>query len=157
MTFYWRVRKGKVYVGNEQRNYEILVYDLNGGLIRKIRKEYTKVQYPEEYRNATLEMAKNNPLAGPPEYSPPFNSFFIDDDDRLFVMTYENGESKEEYVHDIFNPEGIFVGRARLGLSYPVTRSLLPRRVVVKNSHYYRLRYKESGHVEIVVYRMIWE
>ncbi len=155
-TFYWRIRNGKVYAGNEQRNYEILVYDLNGTLLRKIRKEYTRVPYPEDYRNATLEIAKNNPSVGTLDFTPPFNSFFIDDDDLLFVMTYENGEAKEEYVHDIFNSEGIFVGRARLGLSYPVTRSLLPRRVIVKNSHYYRLRYKESGHVEVIVYKMIW-
>lgn len=156
-TFYWRVRNGKIFVGNEQRGYEILVYDFDGNLLQKIRKEYNRVKYPDKFKKETEEIAKNNPEVGPWDYCPPFNSFFIDDDDRLFVMTYEQDENEEEYIYDIFNESGILTGRKSIGLTYAVTRSLLPRRAIAKNSRYYRLRYKDSGYVELIVYKMLWQ
>jgi len=155
-TFYWRVKNGKIYIGNEQRGYEIWIFDFSGNLLKKIKKEYEAVKYPDEYRKQTEEIAKNNPDVGPWDYCPPFNSFFIDDDNRLFVMTYKQDENKEEYIHDIFNETGIFIGRKSIGLTYAVTRSLLPRRAVIKNDRYYRLRYKYSGYVELIVYKTVW-
>jgi hypothetical protein len=156
-TFYWRVRNGNIYVGNEQRGYEIWKYDLNGKLLLKIRKEYIPVKYPEDYRKATMEIIKNNPQVGLLDHMPPLNSFFIDDENRLLVMTYESGDKNEEYMHDIFDEEGVFIGKKSIGLSYAVTRSLLPRRTIAKNNRLYRLRYKENGFVELIVYRMTWE
>ena len=42
VPFYWRVAGDPVYVGNGRRGYEIRVYDLNGNLLRKIRKDFIR-------------------------------------------------------------------------------------------------------------------
>jgi hypothetical protein len=47
-----------------------------------------------------------------PENFPPFQRlFFTDDEGQLFVITYEKGKNLREFIYDIFNSEGTFVGR----------------------------------------------
>ena len=155
--FYWRIKNGLIYVGNQQRGYDIWVFDFDGNLIRKIRKEHMDVEYPEKFRLAVKKMAERRPEIYPMEYTPPFNSFFIDDDGRLYVMTYEQGENQEEYTHDIFNRDGIFIGRKSLGMTYMMGQALNNLKANARNNRYYRLRYKEeSGYAELIVYEMIW-
>lgn len=100
-------------------------------------------------------MAKRRPGLYSPEYTPPHNSFFIDDDDFLFVMTYEKGNGFDEYVYDIFNEKGIFIGRASLGLSGFLGRALNRSNAVIRNNRYYRIRFKEDDYVELIVYKVL--
>jgi hypothetical protein len=159
ISWYWRVADDRIYVGNEQRGYELWVFDLQGNLLRKIRKDYHPVPYPEEFRQQTEKLAAAQPGLNlvALKNMPPFNSFFPDDEGRLFVMTYEPGERKEEFVHDIFNPEGIFIGRIPLGKYGILGRSLNHQRATIKNGRFYRLFFKESGFPELLVYKMVWD
>ncbi len=158
LLHYWRTKNGLIYVGNQQRDYEILVFNLNGELIRKIRKEYTAIEYPERFRLAVEKMAERRPEIYPLEFNPPFNSFFIDDTSRLYVMTYEQGESSEEYIHDIFNDEGLFVSRQKFGMTYMMGQALNNLKANARYDRYYQLRYKEElGYAELIVYKMIWQ
>jgi hypothetical protein len=148
----WKAREDKIYVVNEQRGYEILVYGLDGRCIRKIRKEYLPVPYPKEFKE---EVTRIKPGYSTPDYCPPFNSLFADDNGYLFVMTYEKSVAPEEYWHDIFDPNGVFVGRASMGLSGSLGWNLNLMHAVARNGRYYRLRFKEDGYPEMMVYRMI--
>jgi hypothetical protein len=149
----WKAHEDKIYVGNEQRHYEILVYNLDGRLLRKIRKEHKTVPYPKKFKE---DVARDQPSYSTLEYCPPFNSFFVDDKDYLFVMTYEKGIESDEYLHDIFNEEGVFVGRASLGISGSLGRALNRMHAIARGGRYYRLRFKgEEDYPEMVVYRMI--
>jgi hypothetical protein len=91
-----------------------------------------------------------------PDPLPPLNQFFSDDEGRIFVMTYEPGPNPGEYIWDIFNPEGVFVGRKALNLLWAALY-LGPRYTFVKNGHLYCHQEKESGFHELAVYRMIWK
>lgn len=161
MTFHWEVFDDYIYVGNEERGYEILVFDLEGNLIKKIKKKYTPVNTSEKYKKAFLERYSDNVSYTSrvvfPEHLPPFNYFFISDEGWLFVMTYENGDNAGEYIFDIFSPDGVFVGRK--SLSFQVTgasRGLFTSAIIQKN-RYYHLHKKESGFSELIVYKLIWE
>jgi hypothetical protein len=146
----------EICIGNSERGYEILVYDGQGQLRRKIRKEYKAVTVSEDY--------KKKKLAGYPEMFeekldfpknwPAFLSFFSDDEGRLFVMTPERGEVEEEYIFDIFNADGIFIARKALSVLYEGGGIVYAR---AKNNRLYGLREKESGYKELVVYKMEWE
>jgi len=46
-----------------------------------------------------------------PKSMPPFHYFLTEEEGRIFVMTYEQGEYPREYIFDIFNEEGVFIGR----------------------------------------------
>jgi hypothetical protein len=158
IAFHWRVFGNEIYVGNEQRGYELLVYDLDGNLLRKIRKEYKPVPYPEEFKRQTEELAARQPAMNlvSRQDTPPFNSFFPDDEGRLFVMTYEKGQSQDEFIHDVFNKDGILIARVPLEKYSMLGRSLNPLRATAKNGRFYRLFFKENGYPELIVYRMVW-
>ena len=156
--FTWRVSNGHIYIANEERGYEIWVYDLEGNLARKIRKDYRPVMASEEIKKLIL-----GPSYGSIDFKdyfptplPPLSSFFTDDEGRLFIMTYEEGERAGEYLYDIFNTEGIFVGRKSLHMVW-AQLYFGPKYTMVKKNHLYCHREKESGYMELVVYKMNWE
>jgi len=154
---------GKIFTGSQQRDYEIYMYDFSGNLIKKIRKDYIKVPPSDEYKERFLGMFKFNPKTYEaakkkiyfPSSLPPFHYFLMDEKGRLYVMTYERGDGPREYMFDIFNPEGIFVGRKSLrGFSI---LEMLPLNIKIRNDHFYYIEEKESGFRQVKVYKMRWE
>lgn len=147
----------RIYIGNSERGYEIPVYDLGGGLIRKIRKEYTPVPVSDEYKRDYLKMFEQ----AMPDYTKkiffpdnwhPFRNFFCDDDGRLFVMTYEPGANPGEYIFDVFNKDGRFFARKSLNI-YFLGNTLMVR---ARGSRLTCVQEKKSGFKEIVAYEMAW-
>jgi hypothetical protein len=159
ISFYWRVAGNRIYIGNEQRGYELWVYDLEGNMLRKIRKEYKPAPYSEEFKKQTEELAARQPAMNlvPRQEVPPFNSFFPDDEGRLYVMTYEQGQSQDDFIHDVFNKDGILIARVPLGKYGIMGRALNHLRATATNGRFYRVRFKENGYPELIVYRMVWD
>jgi hypothetical protein len=167
----WSVSNEFIYIGNQERGYEFLVYDFGGSMIKKIRKEYKQVKVPQQVKEQVLEKAKNNPDVRNkiyfPDYMPPFQYYFTDDIGRLYVMTYEKGERAKEFVFDVFNPDGFFISRIVLDNSgnplgpapawdFPAAWGG-PFDARARNNLLYHLRAKASGYQELVVYDMIWK
>jgi hypothetical protein len=156
--FYWRVTSERIYVGNEQRGYEILVFDLDGNLLKKIRKEFSPVKYYDDFKAQTKRMIEHDPHYVMLEKMPPFNSFMIDDSNRLYVMTYEKGGGNDEYLHDVYDSDGVLIGRTSMKLHGVLGRGLNHRWAVAKNGCYYCLKYdEESGYPRLIVYQLIWK
>jgi hypothetical protein len=158
--FMWRVSGNRIFIANEARGYEIWVYDLDGNLGRKIRKEYRPVGVTEEIKDAILGPDYRRSGIRQDEYFPhplpPLNQFFADDAGRIFVMTYERGPEPGEYLWDIFNPDGVFIGRRALNIVW-ATLYLGPRYTFVKKGRLYCHHEKETGFHELAVYKMAWK
>lgn len=153
--FCWSSSQDNIYVANENRGYEIWVFESNGTLLRKIRKEYAKIPVTEDYKKKIL-----NPIPEPmramayfPEFFPPFRSIIAGDNGKLFVSTFETGENPGEFLFDIFNEDGIFIGRKSLNI-YVWEGYLWAR---IRAGKFYCLEEKENGFKELVVYKMNWE
>ena len=158
-----------IYIGNSRDEYEILVYNVEGNLERRIRKEYVPVDISDEYKRLfkkrleRLQMGQD--LAKRLYFSPhwpPNRYMFTDDKDRLFVMTYEKGEDERKYMYDIFNADGVFIGRVSLGniqVRYVGNERYHddPKKVLAKGNYLYCIQENESGFIELVVYNMKWE
>ncbi len=166
--FHWEVHDGRIYTGNGKRGYEILVYDLNGNLVMKVRKKYRPVQLLEEYRKQFLsQFSEDNSWQEKMFFSsemPPYSEFFIDDVGRIFVLLYEKDKNSGEHMCDIFNHEGIFFMKKNLKILLSGMDIVLSgqgwgvfNHIVAKKSRLYHLRTKESGYKELVVYKMNWE
>jgi len=151
--FFWIISNGNIYIANEDRGYEILQYDFEGNLLKKIRKEFTPLVVTRDYIERTEKyFARMNRKVWFPKHWPPFTSFFTDDEGRIFVKTYEKGADEGEFIFDIFNTEGKFVGRKSLNI---YSEQFVYAKV--KRNHLYCIQDKESGYKEFVVYKMRWE
>ena len=152
------ISNDKIFVGsNMSEDIEIEVYDFQGELLRKVRKETKRLKIPMEYKEGIVERWKKSPVWEEwelkrkhyfPDYFHPFKEFWIDDDERIFVETYEKGEKPGEYILHIFNPQGIFVSSIAL-------REARARKF--KNNRLYCIYRKESGFEELVAYKKKWE
>jgi hypothetical protein len=132
-----------------------LKYDLEGNLVQKIRKEHRPVPISED----VIEQRKNQleAMGGEvwfPKHWLPMGNFFLDDDGRIFVKTYEKGEYPGEYLFDIFDPHGVFIGRKgmkilTLGDAYVCAKS--------RRDRLYCFQEKSDGFREFNVFRMRWD
>jgi hypothetical protein len=157
--FMWRVSGGRIIVANQARGYELWVFDLDGNLIRKIRKEYRPIRVTEDIKEAVLGPSSGRAEASQgryfPDPLPPLNQFFTDDQGRIFVMTYEPGPAPGEFLWDIFNADGAFVGRKALDVLWAGLYAG-PRYTFIKNGRFYFHRVKETGYHELVVSKVTW-
>ena len=151
----WSESKGFVYTGNEDRRYEIWKYNLKGNLIRRIKKEYKRVPVSEEYKKELMEGLPESlkRITFFAEFFPPYQSFITDNIGRLFVMTYEEGENPGEFMFDIFNHDGIFVGRKSLDVW--IRAGHFQSKII--GNLFYCLHEKESGYKKLVVCKIKWE
>ena len=148
--------KSRIYVGYSGNGYEIKVYDLEGKLFRKIRKKYDRVKIQEDEKRGFLGLIQRSPDRDKyffADYWPAFRYCFVDEEERLFIMTYEKGKNLKEAIYDVFNSEGIFI--ARTSFSNVGTPFVLPVRA--KKDHIYCLREVEEGYKELVVYKAYWK
>ena len=151
--------KDRIYVANSDRGYEILIYDTEGELLQKIRKEYNpvpvtqsyKTEYIKKYEEFMPEYAKT--IYFPTNWHP-FHSFFLDESGKLFVMTYESGNNNGEFIYDVFNEDGIFFHRTSFNILHGNYGFLYAK---AKGGRLYCIQEKDSGFKELVVYEMIWE
>jgi hypothetical protein len=157
-TFQAKASHDRIYVGNSERGYEILVFDLEGRLVRKIRKDFSPVPVSDDYRKKYLK----DYLEFMPDYAKKiyfpeswhaFHAFFPDEEGRLFVMTYEPGDRPGEYVYDIFNKDGALIARTSLAALHGGGGYLLAR---VRGDRLYAVEEKESGFKRLEVYRLAW-
>jgi len=147
-----------VFFGDAEEGYEISAYDLNGDIQFRFRKDYEKAPISDDYKKAYLgrirEDIRNSFEINFHEYWPPFQYMFTDEGGRIYIMTYEQGENEKEYMFDIFNPEGIFIGRVGIP-NWKDPNNPYPVRA--KGGKLYYIWEKDSGYNELVVSEMIWE
>lgn len=161
----WEFSNDKIYIGKSIWGYEIRVFDLDGNLIRKIKKKYNPVKFPEYIKTALKRLTEQpyGRYSGKklifPTYRPPFqNVAFTDDNGRFFVMTFEREKDTKGFIFDIFNKDGIFIGRKCLDVYVEGAGSMNnPLYAQAKKDRLYCLREKENGFKEVVVYKTVWE
>lgn len=156
--FMWRVTKNYIFIINEERGYEILIYDHEGNFVRKIRKKYKPVAASKEIK--MMIMGPQYTETGPrseyvPDPLPPIRFFEADDGNRLFVMTYEKGRKPGEFMYDIFNTDGAYVGRQSLNLRW-ADLYFGVKYQAIKNNKLYFYRENENGYMELVVSKIKW-
>jgi hypothetical protein len=155
--FCWSASSENIYVVNEDRGYEILVFDFNGRLIRKIQKEFKQLPISENFKKKILnrfsEDWRESMSKSFPEFHPPIQNLVVGDDGLLLVATFEEGENPGEFLFDIFNEEGIFIGRKSLNIWIWQVHLWAK----IKDNRFYCLKEKDSGFREVVVYKMIWQ
>lgn len=145
---------GNLYYGRNQ-DYEIHVFTPEGKLIKSIRKDFEPQKITEEDMEEILSRLDNVPTAGPfnlremfefPKIFPPFQSFTIDENGRIIVRTWEKGNEKDVFIHDVFDSEGQFIARFPSKVNFSIW----------KNGKGYAADENEEGFNVIKIYEIRW-
>jgi len=70
----------------------------------------------------------------------------MDDEDRIYVMTWERASEGEGYYYDVFDPEGKYIAKV----------PLKTRPFVLKNKKFYTVEEDEEGFLFIKRYKTTW-
>ena len=145
----------RLFIGNEDRGYEILELDHDGNPLKKIRKEYSRVRVPEEIiKKRKAAFSRQGRAYYLPDYYLPICDFFADDDNRLFIMTFEKGSNPGEYWYDIFDPNGLFIMRKPLNI---LTWGEIAACGQVTRNRLYCFQERADGYRVFKVYKIFWE
>ena len=71
-----------------------------------------------------------------------------DENGVLYVVTFKEGDSREENTIDVFNPDGAFI--AQLSAAVLVSTDT-PVNTIARGGRFYYIREKNSGFKELVV------
>ncbi|MCJ7579871.1 MAG: 6-bladed beta-propeller [Candidatus Aminicenantes bacterium] len=126
--------------------YEVELYNTQGKLIKKILKDYDPVSIGED----VLKDVKKRRI--PEGYSlelsqhyPPYSTIFADDENRLFVGTYEKLDNRT--IYDVFDEEGRFIVKVSFK-SFPL---------LLKKGHLYSREVDEEGYPVLKRYIVTWD
>lgn len=93
--------------------YEIIVLDADGQLVKKILKDYDPLPVTKEYRDKLIKEAGFDPsYVKFSDRFPAFLDFRNDDDGRLYIRLYETTTDESGNVYDVFDPDGRYMARA---------------------------------------------
>jgi hypothetical protein len=157
--FSWSVSDGRVYTAFQDRGYDVWVHDLEGRLVRKIRKKHVPVPVSEEFKRSYLKLFEARLFDGFrekiyfPSSMPPLDSIFSDDEGRLYVLTYEVDPGSQANLFDVFDKDGNLVGR----ISFEAFHADQGCTVRARKGRLYALAEDADGNKEIVVYEMVRE
>jgi hypothetical protein len=156
-VFSWCVSEDRVYSAFQDRGYDIWVHDLEGELVRKIRKKHVPVPVSSEFKRSYLKLFEAPLFDGFrekiyfPSSMPPLDSIFSDDEGRLYVLTYEVAPGSQANVFDIFDRNGNLEGRMSVK-AFHADQGCLAR---ARNGRLYVLAEDANGDKEIVVYDLV--
>ncbi|MCK4645045.1 MAG: hypothetical protein KAU46_02230 [Candidatus Aminicenantes bacterium] len=145
----WSVFKGNHVIFSFSDTYELLIYDVEGKLIRKIIKKYKPVKISREelaYMRKVVRLPPNIRLIVPKHHTA-FQRFTVDDEDRIFVQTWEKTKDGKAYMYDVFNSDGICMTNVPLNSA--------PK--VWKKNKLYTIEEDEEGYQYVVRYKVVWE
>lgn len=145
----WSVFRGNHVIFSFSEKYELLIYDSRGKLVKKIIKKYKPVKISEEelaYMRKVVRLPSTVRLIVPTHHTA-FQRFSVDDNDRIFVQTWERTKDGKGFVYDVFSPEGICIARVPL--------NGMPR--VWKHDKLYTIEVDDDGYQYVVRYKVIWQ
>jgi hypothetical protein len=144
--FYWTIDENDNIIYGYQKNYELLVFNPEGKLIKKIVKEHTPLKITEEEKEESPGDSLPPLKYALSQFHTAFFTFSLDDKNRIIVQTWEKTEDRERYYYDVFDPEGKYI--AKISLKF--------RPQIWKKHKLYTIEEDEEGFQMVKRYKVIW-
>lgn len=147
---HWTLAKDDHVIIGYSEDYELQIFNSEGKLIKKIKKEHIPVKITqediEEWKKRTKRIPPGRKLIVP-EHHPAFQFLSADDEGRIFVQTYEKTKDGDGYYYDVFDSEGKYIAKIPL--------KVRPR--VLKKKKLYTIEEDENGFHVVKRYKVIWQ
>jgi len=139
-------------------NYELTLMNREGKALRRIIKHCDPVKITEAHEKRLIQQTWGDQGIRPgykfdiPKYFPPVRTFYVDDEDRIYVRTYDyiNKEGDQLDRYDVFDPEGRYIAK----FYHPRAETAQAFR---KNKMYVRVEEEAHGMDLLRRYSLIWE
>ncbi len=120
----WALLSGDRVVCGYAEKYELRIHDAAGRIVRKIQIDPDPVPVSKEdidkQTKGMLPAYKQNMKI--PKHYPAFRYFVTDDEDRIYVLTWERPPDRKGFYFDVFDREGRYVVRTVLPVTLPLIR-----------------------------------
>ena len=144
---HWTVGlKDEVIIGFP-KTYELLIYDGNGKLLKKIIRTYDPVKLTKEEMEEAIRSVPPTKTPAISEYHSAYDGVFVDDDGHLFVRTWERQPINNSCLYDVFDAEGRFMAKV----------IFKGRPVLIKQKKLYSLEEDEDGYLVVKRYQITWK
>ena len=156
--FMWRITRDHIIVINEERNYEVLVFDFSGNLVRKIKKPF-RPQYADSLIKEKILGKRKSILSSKSNYIPsplPCIRFFIaDEEGRMLIMTYQRGKGSQSFKYDVFDSSGVLKGQIDLNFDWAGEYFGL-KKYLIKNGLLYYYEDDKDGFLIMKIDKIQW-
>ncbi len=144
----WALLSGERVVCGHAVKPELRIYDASGRIARKILMEpkaipVAKEDIDERTKGVPPSLMKDMKI---PRHYPPFRFIVTDDEDRIYVLSWERPPGRQGYYFDIFDREGKYIVRAVL----PAVRPL------IRKGRLYAAGETDDGTPVLKRYKMLW-
>jgi hypothetical protein len=143
----WQLTKTDKIVYGNNLTYEFYILDSTGKPLKRIVRNYDPVKITEEEKKESLRRLEQPENKEVPDFHPPYRRFTVDNEDRIFVQTWERPKDSEGYHHDVFDSEGRFI--TKIIFKFP------PQ--IWKLGKFYSIEEDEDGFQFIKRYKVTWK
>lgn len=149
----WAItNKNEIVCGYIDEGYNIKIFSPEGKIIRNIVKDYTPVKIPEEViKRVTKRQQPPGHFYSIPKFYSAFRWIIVDEDNRMFVCTFERSKDKVERYYDVFSPEGKFI--AKIPLEHEIIMGIP---IIFKGGNLYLIQADEDGYQYVKRYKVTW-
>jgi hypothetical protein len=145
----WAALAGdRVVCGYAVKN-ELRIHDADGRLVRKIQMSTDQIPVSQKDIEERSKGVPPTLLANMkvPKYYPYFRYLMTDDEDRIYVVTFEPPSGKKGYCFDIFDAEGKYIAKTILPAVGPL----------IRKGCLYAAEENEEGYPVLKRYKVSWK
>jgi hypothetical protein len=156
--YFVQITRNENIVWLDPLKYEITLMNREGKALRRIIKDWDPVKITEAHEKRLVQQTWGDRGIRPgvkfevPKHFPPVRGFYVDDEDRIYVRTYDyinkGGGQLDRY--DVFDPEGRYIAK----FYHPRAETV---QVIRKDKLYVRVEEEVSGIDLLRKYSLIWE
>jgi hypothetical protein len=143
----WKVAKNDNIIYGYSDIYELQVLDPNGKVIKKIIKKYDPVKITTAEKEEEIRKAPSYVKFDMPSYHTAFQGFKLDDEGKIFVLTWEKRKNKKGYYYDVFDSKGRYI--AKIFLEAKI--------IIWKNRKLYTVEEDKHGLQSVIRYNTEWK
>jgi len=141
----WELTQNDQVVCGYPEKYEIEIVDSKGKVIRKIVKDYKPVEINKEEMERLEKLPKTIKVSIL-KYKSAYQRFFVSDEGKIFVMTWERVADGDGFYYDIFDSEGKCIAKIPLKIT--------PQSI--NNNKFYTVEEDEDGYQYVKRYKVTW-
>lgn len=154
-SWYCDISPSDNIVWGDSKEYVLQILNSKGDLIKIITKDHDRVEITaedkERYEKLYAEPIKIGMKLNFRGHFPAFSEISVDDEERIFVKTYERVEGKEDlFYFDVFESGGKYIAKIPINAN-------LNRNSIWKRNKLYTIEEDEEGYQVVKRYKVIWK